>query len=281
MRDYFSREELLTLAGDVQGERYAPTEVDEAQAQVIELLEDWARTAWPRVAVAVGTGGITVGTDDLVLATGSFALADEAREIVVVGAGAAGADLVTTILAVTSSTAATLAANAGTTVAGAAVRWGDGDGTAQAPRSRTETFDGGARTVLLSRVPVLEVTAVELGGDAVDADAYDLYPDLGSLVFDPPLRHDPRSLEVTYDYGYLSTPATVKRAAMQAAISLLDSGPTKGSIPDDVEEYSTEGTRFVFGGREEDLPPWPWDRDATKAVRAYWNRHRPGKAGHA
>lgn len=64
------------------------------------------------------TGGIITGTATLTVASGTgFAIG---KKVIVYGAGTAGADLVTTISNVAGTTI-TLAANAGTTVAGAAV----------------------------------------------------------------------------------------------------------------------------------------------------------------
>lgn len=64
-------------------------------------------------------GAITTGTATFTSATGTFVAGDIGRQIIVQGAGAAGADLFTTISAVGSTTSITLANNAGTTVSGA------------------------------------------------------------------------------------------------------------------------------------------------------------------
>lgn len=64
-------------------------------------------------------GAITSGAATFTSASGTFAAGDIGRNIIVQGAGAAGADLYTTISAVGSGTSITLAANAGTTVSGA------------------------------------------------------------------------------------------------------------------------------------------------------------------
>lgn len=67
----------------------------------------------------VNDGAITSGAAILTSATVTFVSGDAGRQITVYGAGAAGANLVTTILTFTNSTTVTLADNAGTTVTGA------------------------------------------------------------------------------------------------------------------------------------------------------------------
>lgn len=67
----------------------------------------------------VADGAIDTGTDDLTSANANFTTADVGKRITVAGAGSAGALLDTTILAFVSESAVQLAANAGTTVAGA------------------------------------------------------------------------------------------------------------------------------------------------------------------
>lgn len=66
-------------------------------------------------------GDITAATDQLELTTGTFALADVGKAVTVLGAGAAGADLYTTITARADATHVTLADDAVTTVADAMV----------------------------------------------------------------------------------------------------------------------------------------------------------------
>lgn len=77
-------------------------------------------------SVQVYTGAIAAGSPNLTIAAGTiqFVAGDAGLEIVVEGAGASGADLVTTILTFVSATAVTLAANAVTAIAsGGRVRW--------------------------------------------------------------------------------------------------------------------------------------------------------------
>ncbi len=75
------------------------------------------------VGPGVTDGAITSGAAILTSATGAFTAGDQGRAIIVRGAGASGADLVTTILTYTNATTVTLNTNAGTTVTGAGVLW--------------------------------------------------------------------------------------------------------------------------------------------------------------
>lgn len=90
-------------------------------------------------------GAITSGTNNFSSATGIFTVNDVGKVITVVGAGAAGADLTTTISAFTSGTSVTLTANAGTTVSGAALYTYGTDDTAaiQATINAVGTAGGG------------------------------------------------------------------------------------------------------------------------------------------
>lgn len=73
---------------------------------------------------------ITSGTDDLTTVADAFTSEDVGKSIRVYGAGAAGADLITTILAYVSPTAITLATNASTTVSAKQIKWGTDDTSA-------------------------------------------------------------------------------------------------------------------------------------------------------
>ncbi len=75
-------------------------------------------------------GAITTGTPDFTSALASFTAADVGKEFSCIGAGASGAVLQTTILALVSETAVTLAANAGTTVSSARYSYATNDTTA-------------------------------------------------------------------------------------------------------------------------------------------------------
>lgn len=94
------------------------------------------------VGMAVTDGAITSGLAVLTSASTPFAAGDVGRPIIVRGAGAAGADLVTTILSFTNSGSVTLNANAGTTVTGAGV-----------------LFDARAADTMASHTPWTELTA--------------------------------------------------------------------------------------------------------------------------
>jgi hypothetical protein len=88
-------------------------------------------------------GAITTGTAALTSATAGFTAADVGKLCVVWGAGASGAHLVTTIAAVVSSTQATLAANAGTTVSGATFSYGTDSTAAIAAAVAAAGVNGG------------------------------------------------------------------------------------------------------------------------------------------
>lgn len=75
------------------------------------------------VGASISDGALTSGAAALTSASNQWVAADAGRAIIVRGAGASGADLVTTISAYTSAGAVTLAANAGTTVSGAECTW--------------------------------------------------------------------------------------------------------------------------------------------------------------
>lgn len=77
--------------------------------------------------VKLTDGAITSGAAAFTSASASFTVADVGKAIVVHGAGAAAADLVTTISARVSATAVTLAANAGTTSSAALTYYGTDD----------------------------------------------------------------------------------------------------------------------------------------------------------
>jgi lysophospholipase L1-like esterase len=72
----------------------------------------------------VTDAAMTTGTAVLTSASAGFTAADANRYVVVVGAGASGADLYARINAYTNPTTVALATNAGTTVSGATARIG-------------------------------------------------------------------------------------------------------------------------------------------------------------
>jgi hypothetical protein len=229
------------------------------------------------VGVVLGSGGITAADATLTLASGTFdENRDVGKEVVIVGAGAAGANLVTVISSVTSPTVVELAVNASTTVSGAEVRWGDGDGTAQEPRSRTETLDGGTDLLLLKRYPVVALTTFTRDALDIDPVTYHFYPESGTVRFDNSTLEGRRTIVATYTYGFTSCPWSVKRPAILAAKSLLGKQEGRSGIPAGVTAYTSEGTRFELGdAKRSGGAPWPWDQDASNSIAAYWNSRRP------
>lgn len=93
-----------------------------------------------------GDASITASAATLTFTTGTFTAADIGKKITVPGAGAAGADLVSTIAAVASTTEITLADNAGTTLAAVTceVSWGT-DNSAALQAALDACSNGGAR----------------------------------------------------------------------------------------------------------------------------------------
>lgn len=88
-------------------------------------------------------GAITTGTPNFTSASNLFVATDVGKTIVIIGAGPAGAVLTTTILAYTGAGAVTLAANAGTTIAGATWAFGTDDTAALASwRLACEAIEG-------------------------------------------------------------------------------------------------------------------------------------------
>lgn len=81
-------------------------------------------------ALQLNDGAITSGTAAFTSASAVFTSADVGKTVIVDGAGASGAPLITTISAFTSATAVTLAASAGATVSGAITIYGTDDTTA-------------------------------------------------------------------------------------------------------------------------------------------------------
>jgi parallel beta-helix repeat protein len=117
---------VVQLAGDLGGvgtTSSAPSLKN--VAKVFNILDYGAKGDFKTVS----DGAITSGTNSLPSATASFSLADIGKQVTVKGAGAAGADLITTISGISGSNAL-LAANAGTTVTGAVIRWVTDDSAA-------------------------------------------------------------------------------------------------------------------------------------------------------
>jgi hypothetical protein len=275
--DYFTRREFRDYVGD-RGNRWHDSRIDMAQAEVIERLEAWAHSAWPNVAVVAGIGTMALNDDGLVLTDGAFdPLNDEGRSLSIAGAGPDGGPLVTTISVLSNANTATLADPAVAAVTGATVTWGDGDGTAAAPRVRTDSLDGGTDLWVLRGIPVIELSAASWHGEVLLAEAYNLYPLRGHITFWTELGPGSRSGEVTYTYGFTECPVSVKRPCMQATKSLMQSFGEGGSkLPPNVTEYTTENTTFVLDqSKSPDIEPWPWDASANRDINTYWGPHRP------
>lgn len=278
--DYFTVEEFRAFVGVKDGHKWSDVAILNAQEEVIEHLEDWARTAWPYVALRTA-GDMALSSSTLITAIADVITADDVGESIrVAGAGASGTDLETTVASITDSTHVVLGTAALTAVTGASV-YVSGDGTAASARSRTDYFDGGVDRWFLPVAPILSIASITFDSEAIAPESYVLYNREGTIAFDVPLPERLiRGLKlglVTYSYGYTSTPRSVKRPAMAATRSLIrGDGDAAQKIPPNVTQYTTENTTFVMrndGETYDDL--WPWDQDASRALAAYWERHRP------
>lgn len=94
--------------------------------------------------IYLNDAAITSGTPNFTSATAVFTASDVGKVITIIGAGAAGVDLTTTISAYVSATAVTLSANASTTVTGKDFTYGTDDTVAiQAAINAVGTNKGG------------------------------------------------------------------------------------------------------------------------------------------
>jgi hypothetical protein len=109
-----------------------------------ELKAEWF--GYKADAVIFGDGAITSG-DNTLTATGAFTANSVGKLIVVFGAGAAGADLVTTIASYNSAGSVELTAAAGTTVSGKTGGWGTDNASALALIATAAIAAYGARVV--------------------------------------------------------------------------------------------------------------------------------------
>jgi len=269
MNDYFTVDEFRAAAGALKGARFDEQQIADAQGQVTQILERWAHSAWPNVT-ARGTGAMTLADTTLTLTGGVFSAADVGRAVRVVGAGTAGADLLTTVASMTDTAHVELVDDAGTAVTAGNV-YLDGDGTAASPRSSTEVFDGGTATLFFRYRPVIAVTSMLLDDDVLDPDDYYLYPDEGYLRLGvDPSRFGYRRYTLSYTYGATTCPLAVKGPAMLATRSLLMQNlPTQ--VPSNVSQLTTEATTMLFGQfGTRDKKPWPWDQEASDQIKAYW-----------
>jgi hypothetical protein len=293
MNEYFTEAEYREQTAD----RVSPYRVDaddimRGQVEVVNRLEKWARSAWPNVASPMSTdGAILIATPNLTIATGAFGPSDVGLPIKVVGAGAAGADLDTTILAFVSSVAVTLADDALTTVGPAAVTVAR-EGFTLNPR--TMTFKKylqrpGEPLILLPRRPVIGVSRLSLNGvEIAPADVavfssseYTIDLEAGILRWGDwytgrPTTPPPHYVEVDFQFGFTSTPDEVKRPCIFATETLLRQQDTNTRIPRNVTSYTTDATSFKMdGGGDVDYEPWPWDMEATSDMCSYWKSQRP------
>lgn len=285
MNDYFTIEQFRAFAGEKKGGSFSEEDIIDAQSEVIDSLEAWAHSAWPQV-IARGLGNQPLADETLTLTSGTFVAADDVgKAIRVVGAGEDGEDLETTIASVTDTTHAELADAAATGVTGASV-YIDGDGRAATVRSATQESEVGPTILMTSEVPVIEVISLQIVTDAgtttLDATDYTLIRSMGVLRLKESVRRGTAGLyQLTYSYGHTSCPYVVRRPAMQATLSLLkDTEPTK--VPANVSQMTTEATTFLIGTAGTVFSgPWPWDQEASEALRSYWGRNRPRRAGAA
>lgn len=283
--DYFTVQEYREYAGDKAGGRFSEDQIREAQAEVVTSLEAWARTAWPNVT-ARGTGSMTLSDATLTLGTGAFTDADVGQAVRVVGAGTDGADLETTVLSFTDGTHVELTAVAATAVSGAAV-YLDGDGTAANLRSTTQEFEGGTGLLFTSDIPIIAITAFSFTPhngttEDLDADDYGVYEAGGVIRLDNLVKRASGFYSLTYTYGSASCPRVVKRPTLAATRSLLREDLAPSKVPSNTAQMTTEATTFVFGTPGTAFSaPWPWDATASEAMRSYWGRFRPRRAGAA
>lgn len=271
MNDYFTVEEFRASAGALKGARFDEQQITDAQSQVIAVLERWAHTAWPNVT-ARGTGTMTLGDPTLAAVTGAFTADDVDKDVRVVGAGAAGVDLQTTVASYTDPTHVELADDAATAVTGAAM-YVAADGIAASPRSMTEVFDGGTATLFFRYRPVIDVTSMMLDDDVLDPDDYYLYADAGYIRLGvEPSQYGYRRYTLSYTYGATECPMAVKGPCILATRSLLMQNlPTQ--VPANVSQLTTEATTMLFGQfGTRDKKPWPWDQEASDQIKSYWRQ---------
>lgn len=274
-QDYFTVGEYREITKDTSVPyRADDDDIIRVQGSVVERLEQWARSAWPNVTIQ---GTVDLSGIDITNGTAAFVAGDVGSLIRIVGAGTAGVDLVSTIATVTDADTATVSNAAPTAVVGADV-YIDRTGTAATPRSITHKQMWRVPLYTLSRKPVIELTSFTLAD--VDVEDYTLLEDEATLRWmdwdgKPPEFDGPRLLEVSYSFGFTSTPEPVKRPCIRATEALLLTEEQRGGIPRNVDRYSTEATTFDFNRPNRRTLPWPWDEDSSEDVRAYWDRDRP------
>jgi len=184
----------------------------------------------------------------------------------------------------------------------------DGDGTAAEYRTAVERVTLTSRgRLILGRRPLHAVTqlqTVPIGADPSDVDpnTYDANLSSAILSFAPGLAWGaggawittdgdvrvpwPTQLaefQVAYEYGFGTTPRSVKVPVMKAVRTRLDETlKTAGSggssrIPANTRSLTSSRATLEFGDRtspDDDLP-WPWDPAASAEIRGLWERSRP------
>lgn len=146
------------------------------------------------------------------------------------------------------------------------------DGKSTTPRSTTETFDGGDDLIVLTKLPVIDISTLTVAGVAVSS--FTLYKQEGAVRFNS-APQGRQSVAMSYRYGYTVTPPTIKRAAMQATKALIDEsdfGQRKKKIPRNTERYSTETASFILATSDKPAQPWPWDPNASADVSPFVER---------
>jgi hypothetical protein len=154
------------------------------------------------------------------------------------------------------------------------------DGVTTVPRSTVERHPAGRAAIFLYKLPVIEVTSLDVAGTDVASNLYAISPAQASVAFvAAPLG----VVNVAYTYGHTSTPATIRRAAMLATASLLSKPGKKAAskLPGNVVRYSTEGATLDLAADNNPVKPWPWDITSSGLVYSFWNAERPLMVGSA
>jgi hypothetical protein len=159
------------------------------------------------------------------------------------------------------------------------------------PRTHTMTKIVDDPSIVLPRIPFRSITSFTLDNEVVDPTTYVVRPSgvlrwtttslltPSRIMWPAPLIASATAV-ITYEYGFDEPGWAVKRPCIDAAHTLLrtqkrDKG---GKIPRNVSSYSTASTNFQFT-RPGELPPlrdpWPWDEDASEAIRSLWEPRRP------
>jgi hypothetical protein len=132
-----------------------------------------------------------------------------------------------------------------------------------APRTVTETFDGGTEAVVLSNHPVISVTSVADQGTTLDPG---LYVHSGGLLYRGAATAPSRFLtgrgtvSITYRAGYQIPPVVARKVAMRAVVRMWQQGqqlPHPG-----LDDIGAETIQYAVGTLT------PLELDAYRALRA-------------